>query len=67
MSEEQCTCPTCDGTDLRYSGNLDTDGSGTATINVQCEADGCGSRWYEIWKWSGFQMIEGEDNTGVVE
>lgn len=34
-------------------------------MNVECQADGCNSRWYEMWTFAYIEMLEGEDNRHV--
>lgn len=51
------TCPTCNSDDISYVGSFDE-----GTMNVECQADGCGSRWYEMWTFTYIEMLEGKNN-----
>ena len=51
-------CPTCGSSDITIYDSFVDSGS----HKVICEADGCGSRWFEIWRHVGIEMIEGDDN-----
>ena len=51
-------CPTCGSSDITIYDSFVDSGS----HKVSCEADGCGSRWFEIWRHVGIEMIEGDDN-----
>ena len=51
-------CPTCGSRDLTIYDSFVDSGS----HKVRCEGDGCESRWFEIWRHVGIEMIEGEDN-----
>ena len=55
---ETVTCPTCESDEITYDGWLDC-----GSIDVRCED--CGSRWCELWQFTGIAMIEGEDNREV--
>ena len=51
-------CPTCGSRDITiYDSFVDS-----GAHKVRCEGDGCESRWFEIWRHVGIEMIEGEDN-----
>jgi len=51
-------CPTCGSSDITIYDSFVDSGS----HKVSCEADGCESRWFEIWRHVGIEMIEGDDN-----
>ena len=51
-------CPTCGSSDITIYDSFVDSGS----HKVRCEGDGCESRWFEIWRHVGIEMIEGEDN-----
>ena len=51
-------CPTCGSRDITIYDSFVDSGS----HKVRCEGDGCESRWFEIWRHVGIEMIEGEDN-----
>ena len=52
------TCPTCGSDEITYEGWFEC-----GSIDVWCED--CGSRWCELWQFTGIVMIEGEDNREV--
>ena len=59
-TSEPQSCPSCNSSEISYCGHMEC-----GSIDVMC--DSCGSRWAELWKFSGIVMIEGDDNREEVE